>query len=81
MIADISGLICDGAKSSCALKIASSLASAMQCAQLALAGVSAGSLDGIITEDVETTIHNLGNLGCEGMEPADRVILNMMISK
>lgn len=41
MIADISGLICDGAKSGCALKIASSVASAMQCAQLAMARASA----------------------------------------
>lgn len=81
MIADISGLICDGAKSGCALKIASSLASAMQCAQLARAGVGAGSLDGIITDDVETTIRNLGSLGCEGMESTDRVILDMMIAK
>ena len=81
MIADISGLICDGAKSSCALKIASSISSAMQCAQLALAGVSAGHLDGIIAADVEATIRNLGSLGSRGMERTDRVILDMMIAK
>ena len=81
MIADISGLICDGAKPGCALKIASSVASAMQCARLALAGVSAGNLDGIVTENVEKSIRNLGNLGNAGMEETDRVILDMMISK
>lgn len=81
MISDISGLICDGAKPSCALKIASSLSSAMQCAQLALAGVGASSLDGIITADVESTIRNLGSLGYDGMQSTDRVILDMMISK
>ena len=81
MIADISGLICDGAKSGCALKIASSVASAMQCAQLAMAGVSATSLDGIIATDEESSIRNLGNLGKEGMENTDRVILDMMIAK
>ena len=81
MIADISGLICDGAKPGCALKIASSVASAMQCAQLALNGISAGNLDGIVTENVEKSIHNLGNLGNAGMERTDRVILDMMISK
>ncbi len=81
MVADISGLICDGAKSGCALKIASSVASAIQCANLALAGVSAGRLDGIIADDVEATIRNLGNLGCVGMDQTDRVILDMMIAK
>ena len=81
MIADISGLICDGAKPGCALKIASSVASAMQCARLALSGISAGNLDGIVTENVEKSIRNLGNLGNAGMERTDRVILDMMISK
>ena len=81
MIADISGLICDGAKPGCALKIASSVASAMQCAQLAMAGVGATSLDGIIAQDVELSIRNLANLGIEGIKRADGVILDMMIAK
>ena len=81
MIADISGLICDGAKSSCALKIATSLASAVQCAQLAMAGVTATRLDGIIAEDAEISIRNLANLGSVGMNQTDQVILDMMISK
>ena len=81
MISDISGLICDGAKASCALKIASSLASAIQCAQLAMAGVSATKLDGIIDEDAEDSIRNLANLGSAGMDQTDRVILDMMIAK
>lgn len=81
MIADISGLICDGAKSGCALKIASSVASAIQCAQLAMAGVTATRLDGIIAEDAEISIHNLANLGSAGMKKTDQVILDMMISK
>ena len=81
MIADISGLICVGAKSGCALKIASSLASAIQCAQLAMAGVTATSLDGIIAEDAEISIHNLANLGAAGMKKTDQVILDMMIAK
>lgn len=81
MISDISGMICDGAKSSCALKIASSLASAIQCAQLAIAGVSASRHDGIIAEDAEASIRNLANLGCAGMATTDQVILDMMIAK
>lgn len=81
MIADISGLICDGAKSSCALKIATSLASAVQCAQLAIAGVTATRFDGIIAEDAEISIRNLANLGSVGMNRTDQVILDMMIAK
>jgi L-cysteine desulfidase len=81
MISDISGLICDGAKSSCALKIASSLASAIQCARLANAGVTATKHDGIIAADAEESIRNLANLGSAGMDRADRVILDMMITK
>ncbi len=81
MIADISGLICDGAKGGCALKIATSMAGAMQCAQLALAGIGAGSLDGIIAADIEKTIHNLGSLGSQGMETTDKIILDLMIAK
>lgn len=81
MIADISGLICDGAKSGCALKIASSVGSAMQCAQLAMAHVGATGLDGIVAENVELSIRNLASLGIDGMESTDRVILDMMISK
>lgn len=81
MIADISGLVCDGAKSSCALKIASSVASAVQCAQLAMAGVGASHLDGIIAADTEASIRNLATLGNVGMNQTDHVILDMMISK
>ena len=57
------------------------MSSAIQCAQLALAGVGASPLDGIIAGDVEKTIRNLGNLGSEGMQSTDRVILDMLISK
>ena len=46
-----------------------------------MAGVSATSLDGIIATDEESSIRNLGNLGKEGMENTDRVILDMMIAK
>lgn len=81
MIADVSGLICDGAKSGCALKIASAVSSAVQCAQLAMAGVTATRMDGIVAEDVETSICNLANLGIVGMNQTDRVILDMMLGK
>ncbi len=81
MVADISGIICDGAKPGCSLKIATSLQSAWQCARLALHHVAAGGLDGIVDDDVEKTIHNLGTLGSAGMQTTDGVILQMMVDK
>ncbi|HJD29425.1 MAG TPA: L-serine ammonia-lyase, iron-sulfur-dependent, subunit alpha [Candidatus Blautia avicola] len=81
MIADVSGIICDGAKSGCALKIATVVSSAFQCAVLALRNSSAGELDGIVSDNVETTIRNLGELGNKGMCNTDKVILNMMVCK
>lgn len=79
MVADISGIICDGAKSGCALKIATAVAGAIQCAYLALEEVWAPACDGIVCEDIEQTIRNLGELGNVGMLTTDRVILNMML--
>lgn len=79
MVADISGLICDGAKAGCALKIATSVAGAIQCAYLAVEGVQVPERDGIVCQDVEDTIHNLGNLGNKGMCVTDKVILDMML--
>lgn len=81
MVADISGLICDGAKAGCALKIATSVAGAIQCAYLALEGVEVPERDGIVCESVEDTICNLGNLGNNGMRTTDHVILDMMLAK
>ena len=74
MIADVSGIICDGAKAGCALKVATVVNSAFRSARLALRGLGAGSLDGIVSEEVETSIRNIGRLGNEGMADADRVI-------
>ena len=81
MVADISGLICDGAKAGCALKIATSIAGALQCAYLALDGVEPSERDGIVCESVEDTICNLGNLGNNGMRATDHVILDMMLAR
>ena len=80
MVADISGLICDGAKYGCALKIATSVSSAFRCASLAVHNVTASGNDGIVDEDVEQTILNLATLGNQGMQDTDKLILNMMIA-
>lgn len=81
MIADVSGIICDGAKAGCALKIATVISSAYQCSILALKNLGAGELDGIVRADVENSIRNLGELGNRGMLDTDKVILDMMICK
>lgn len=80
MIADISGLICDGAKSTCALKIATGVNCALQCAYLAMAGEQKEvGTEGIVNEEIHHTIENLGRVATEGMTPTDQVILDIMI--
>lgn len=81
MVADISGVICDGAKPGCALKIATAVSSAIRAANMALLGANAGIQDGIVTDDVEKTLANLGKLGNEGMSGTNGIILDMMLQK
>lgn len=81
MVANITGIICDGAKAGCSLKVYSSLQTAFESAYLALDGVCAQGIEGIITDDVEKTIDNLGMLTMEGMRETDKVILDIMLSK
>lgn len=79
MVADISGVICDGAKPGCALKIATSVSAAMRAAVLALSGVGATFHDGIVSENVEDALHNLGELGAEGMAGTNQFILDLLL--
>lgn len=81
MVADVSGMVCDGAKPGCALKISTAVGTAVLCAALAVEGVEVSSHDGIVHEDVERTIKNMADLGVVGMADADRVILNLMMCK
>lgn len=81
MVADISGVVCDGAKSGCALKIATAVNSAVRAATMALNGIGANAYDGIVAFDVETTLANLGTLGNQGMSNTNATILNMMLDK
>lgn len=81
MTADISGMICDGAKPGCALKIATSVNAAARAAQLALNGIGATQQDGIVRGNVEETLENLGKLGNEGMSGTNGIILNMLLNK
>lgn len=78
MIANLSGMICDGAKASCALKVATASSVAIQSAVLALNNSIVLSRNGIIASTVEDTIKNLGILSNEGMNLTDKVILDIM---
>lgn len=78
MIANISGMICDGAKASCALKVSTSASVAIQSAYLSMNNAITLEKNGIIAETSEETIKNLGLLSTEGMDKTDGVILNIM---
>lgn len=81
MVADISGVVCDGAKPGCALKIATAVTSAIRAASMAVNNIGADAHDGIVTFDVEKTLENLGTLGNEGMVGTNSTILDMMLHK
>lgn len=81
MISDVAGMICDGAKSTCALKIATGVNAALQCANLAMNGITPSSKDGIINDDVEKTIKSIEKLVKDGLTNADNTILDIMLSK
>ena len=81
MAGNITGMVCDGAKVGCAMKVASGVSCAIQSAVLALRGTCIGSTDGIIEDDVEKTIRNLGAIGSIGMKSTDRMILDIMLCK
>ncbi len=81
MAGNITGMVCDGAKVGCAMKVASGVSCAIQSAVLALRGTCIPATDGIIEEDVEKTIRNLGAIGSIGMKSTDRMILDIMLCK
>ncbi|WP_129600028.1 serine dehydratase subunit alpha family protein [Anaerophilus nitritogenes] len=80
MLGNISGMICDGAKVGCALKLSTAASTAIQSALLALNGHVIPNQNGIIGKSAEDTIKNLGKLSIEGMENMDQVILKVMKS-
>lgn len=81
MVGNITGMVCDGAKVGCALKVASGVGAAVQSAVLALSGISATHNDGIIDDDVEKTLKNLSSIGTEGMQFTDSLMLSIMEGK
>lgn len=81
MVANLTGMICDGAKPSCSLKVTSGVATAVLSATLAMNSRVTTSLEGIIEDDVDRCIHNLTEIGRNGMSETDRLILEIMTSK
>ena len=81
MIGNITGMVCDGAKVGCAMKVASGVSSALQSAVLAREGICISAHDGIIENDIEKTIQNLGQIGSVGMQHTDNMILDIMVCK
>ncbi|WP_461207721.1 L-cysteine desulfidase family protein [Clostridium sp. DL1XJH146] len=77
-IADLTGVICDGAKPSCAIKIASSIDAAFMAYQLAMEGKVVKSGTGIICECTEDTINNVANIASDAMTETDEMILKIM---
>lgn len=81
MIGNITGMICDGAKPSCALKVSSGVSTAMLSALMAMEDKVVTSAEGIIDEDVDKSIANLTAIGSVGMETTDRLVLDIMTGK
>ena len=79
-LAIVSGIICDGAKASCAAKIASSIDAGILGYKLYQEGNEFYSGEGIVTKGVDNTIKNVGILASQGMAETDREIINLMLN-
>lgn len=81
MIANLAGMVCDGAKPSCALKVSSGVSTAVLSAMLAIQNKYVSNVEGLIEDDVDRCIHNLTRVGAKGMEETDRTVLDIMTHK
>ena len=81
MIANLTGMICDGAKPACSLKITSGVSTAMLSALLAMEGKCVSSSEGIVEDSVDKSIHNLTSIGADAMCKTDDMVLKMMTMK
>lgn len=81
MVANLTGMLCDGAKPSCSLKVSSGVSTAMMSSMLAMNGKCVTSAEGIVCDDIDDTIHNLTMIGRDAMNETDRLVLRMMTNK
>lgn len=81
MIANLTGMICDGAKPSCSMKLMSGVSTAVMSALMAMEGRCVTSVEGIIDDDVDRSIHNLTRIGRDAMNETDRIVLDIMTHK
>lgn len=81
MIANLAGMVCDGAKPSCALKVSSGVSTAVLSAMLAIQNHHVSSVEGLIEDDVDRCIHNLTRIGAKGMDETDKLVLDIMTHK
>ena len=81
MVANLAGMVCDGAKPSCALKVSSGVSTAVLSAMLAVQNHSVSSYEGLIEDDVDRCIHNMTRLGSLGMKETDKMVLDIMTHK
>lgn len=81
MVANLTGMICDGAKPSCSIKICSGVSSALLSALLSMQHHQVTAAEGIVEDDVDKSIHNLTSIGKEAMNPTDDMVLDIMTHK
>ena len=81
MVANLTGMICDGAKPSCSLKLTSGVSTAILSALLAMEGKCVTSQEGIVDDDIDRSIHNLTAIGADAMCITDEMVLQIMTSK
>ncbi len=81
MIANLTGMICDGAKPACSLKISSGVSTALLSSLLAMEGKCVTSSEGIVDDDVDRSIHNLTSIGADAMCKTDDMVLQIMATK
>ena len=79
MLCNVGGIVCDGAKSSCAAKIASAVEAGVLSYHMAKVGKCFVDGEGLAGADIEETIQNIGRMGRVGMQPTDVEILNLMV--
>lgn len=81
MIGDVAGMICDGAANSCSMKVSTAVSAACKAVLMALEGTRVTGHEGIVADDVDVSIANIGDLACKGMVQTDDQILQIMLNK